>query len=195
MPDHTASQAKACPKPAATADLDIDHLVAAHYGYIHRLATSILNDVNEAEDAAQDTFIAASRALSTFRAEADPKTWLTAIAVNACRAHLRKRKVRQSLQSVLEALHMAGTGSPSPEHNAIQRESDGQLWQAVDSLDEKHRLVVLLRYVHELPAGQIARALGISEGTVHSRLHYARQKLQDRLEGQEHHAEVPDGTR
>ena len=86
MPDHTASRAETCPKPATAADLDIDHLVAAHYGYIHRLAVSILDDLNEAEDAAQDTFIAASRSLSAFRAEADPKTWLTAIAVNACRA-------------------------------------------------------------------------------------------------------------
>jgi RNA polymerase sigma-70 factor (ECF subfamily) len=195
MPDHTASRAKTCPKPTATADLDIDLLVAAHYGYIRRLAVSILDDLNEAEDAAQDTFIAASRSLSTFRADADPKTWLTAIAVNTCRARLRKRKVRQTLQSALEALHLAGAGSSSPEHDAIQRESDSQIWQAVDSLDEKHRLVVLLRYVHELPAGQIARALGISEGTVHSRLHYARQKLQARLGGQEPHAEVSDGTR
>jgi len=177
------------------ADLDIDHLVAAHYGYIRRLAASILDDLNEAEDAAQDTFIAASRSLSSFRAEANPKTWLTSIAVNACRARLRKRKVQQSLHSALEALHLAGVGRPSPEHEAIQHESDGQLWQAVDSLDEKHRLVVLLRYVHELPASQIARALGISEGTVHSRLHYARQKLQTRLESQEPHAEVSDGTR
>jgi RNA polymerase sigma-70 factor (ECF subfamily) len=195
MPDHTASRAEACPKPAAVKDMDIDLLVAAHYGYIRRLAVSILDDVNEADDAAQETFIAACRALSSFRSEADPKTWLTAIAVNACRARLRKLKVRRVLQSALEALHLADSGSLSPEHFTIQQESDGQLWQAVDSLDEKHRLVVLLRYVHELPAVEIARVLGISEGTVHSRLHYARQKLQARLGSQKPQAEVSDGTR
>jgi RNA polymerase sigma-70 factor (ECF subfamily) len=51
----------------------------------------------------------------------------------------------------------------------------------VDSLGDKHRLPIILRYVHELSTPEIAAILGLSEGTVHSRLHYARQRLQASL--------------
>ena len=73
----------------------------------------------------------------------------------------------------------------------MQREADRQLWQAVDALDDKHRLVVILRYVHELSTAEIAAALDISQGTVHSRLFYARQRLQEWLGVPE---EVADGA-
>ena len=84
--------------PQETVDqgLNIEHLVREHYSYIHRLALSILDDPHEADDAAQETFIAASRNLAGFRGDASPRTWLTAITVNACRGRLRKRKARQA---------------------------------------------------------------------------------------------------
>ena len=69
----------------------------------------------------------------------------------------------------------------SPEETAIRREDDQQIWEEVDALGEKHRLPVILRYVHELTVPEIATILGASQGTVHSRLHYAREKLQARL--------------
>jgi len=155
----------------------LERLVQEHYAYIRRLALSILNDPDEAEDAAQETFIAAHRAWASFRGQASARTWLTSIAVNACRGRLRKRKVRQGLQNTLIALHLLRSRPASPEQSAIQNEASRLLWQAVDALDEKHRLPLILRYVHELSVPQIAAALRISPGTVHSRLHYARLKL------------------
>jgi RNA polymerase sigma-70 factor (ECF subfamily) len=161
----------------------VECLVREHYAYIQRLALSILDDPDEAEDAAQETFIAAHRAWSSFRGEAQARTWLTTIAVNACRGRLRKRKVRQALHATLTSLHLLSARPPSPEQAALQSETDRQLWQAVDSLDEKHRLPLILRYVHELSVPQIAAVLNLSQGTVHSRLHYARLKLQHALGG------------
>jgi RNA polymerase sigma-70 factor, ECF subfamily len=162
----------------------IDRLVCEHYAYIHRLALSILDDPAEADDAAQETFIAAHRALSSFRGQSSPRTWLTSIAVNTCRGRLRRRKVRQAMQSTLEALHLLAERPHVAEQAVMQNETDRELWQAVDELlDEKHRLPVILRYVHDLSVPEIAMALGISQGTVHSRLHYARQKLANALEG------------
>jgi RNA polymerase sigma-70 factor (ECF subfamily) len=73
----------------------------------------------------------------------------------------------------------------------VQREANRQLWQAVDDLDDKHRLVVILRYVHDLSTAEIADALDISQGTVHSRLFYARRQLQKWLSFLE---EVADGA-
>jgi RNA polymerase sigma-70 factor (ECF subfamily) len=156
-------------------------LLGEYYGRIRRLCRSLLNDEAEADDAAQDTFITATRALPGYRGEASVKTWLYAIAVNACRARLRQRQRRQALQQALEAIHTLFARSPGPEEAAIHSEADQQLWQAVDSLGEKHRLPVVLRYVHELSAPEIAEILDLSVGTVHSRLHYARQTLQQRL--------------
>jgi RNA polymerase sigma-70 factor (ECF subfamily) len=170
---------------------DIESLVSAHYPYVRRLALSILDDPDEAEDAAQEAFIAANRALSSFRGQSQVKTWLTSITVNACRSHLRRRKARQALSAALQTLPLSRPAQTSPEAWAVQSESDRQLWNAVDELDDKHRLVVILRYVHELSTAEIAAALDISQGTVHSRLYYARRQLQQWLGVLE---EVTDGT-
>jgi RNA polymerase sigma factor (sigma-70 family) len=163
----------------------LESLVREHYAYIRRLALTILDDGSaeasaEAEDAAQETFITAHRALAGFRGRASLKTWLTTIALNGCRARLRKRKLRRVLQSTLRGLHLAQQVA-SPEDAAAQNEAHRHLWQAVDSLDEKHRLPVILRYVHEMTVPEIAASLRTNEGTIHSRLHYARKALLDRL--------------
>jgi len=175
-----------------TSEIKIESLVKEYFSYIHRLTLSILDDSHEADDAAQDTFIAAHRAAEGFRAEANPKTWLTSIAVNACRSRMRKRKVRQALSTALVALHLLKNPPSSPEEVAIQSEIDRSIWLAVDALDEKHRTPVILRYVHELNVPEIAEILHLSQGTIHSRLHYARQKLQAQLEHLNPREEMPD---
>lgn len=173
------------PAKEPPARMEIDSLVTAYYATIRRLAFSILDDAHEADDAAQETFIAAYRSLEGFRGEASPKTWLTGIAVNICRSRLRKRKSRQALQNILQALHLQRGGVADPEQVAVRNEAERSIWQAVDALDEKHRLVVILRYGHELSTPEIARVLQVSLGTVHSRLHYARQELRACLGGLE----------
>jgi len=190
MPNYEA-RATILPLAGNPLTADIESLVTSHYAYVRRLALSILDDPDEAEDAAQETFIAASRGLSAFRGQSEVKTWLTSIAVNACRGRLRKQKARQVLTGTLQSLHLAHPAQPSPETLAVQREADRQLWQAVDALDDRHRLVVILRYVHELSTAEIAASLDISLGTVHSRLFYARQQLQQGLGFLE---EVADGA-
>ncbi|MBN1149183.1 MAG: RNA polymerase sigma factor [Anaerolineales bacterium] len=179
------SQAEICPQ--------IEALAAAYYSYICRLACSILDDPGEADDVAQETFIAAARALQGFRKQATPKTWLTSIAVNLCRGRLRRRRARATLQAALESLHFLRTPG-DPEQISIQNENHRQLWQAVDALDEKHRLPIILRYVHELTIPEIAESLGLNQGTVHSRLHYARQKLMSQLGDVNPRMEVNDGA-
>jgi RNA polymerase sigma-70 factor (ECF subfamily) len=168
-------------RETAKLDLNIEFLVREYYPYIHRLALSILNDIHEADDVAQDTFIAAHHSMSGFRYESNPKTWLSSIAINASRGRLRKRKVREILTNTLQAIHLLNNSPSSPELVALQNESDTYLWKLVDGLDEKHRLPVILRYVHDLNAAEIANILHISQGTVHSRLHYARRKLYAQL--------------
>jgi RNA polymerase sigma-70 factor (ECF subfamily) len=170
---------KAC--EGAVETLTIEALVNGYYAYVRRVALSLLDDAEEAEDAAQETFIAAARALEHFRGEASYKTWLTTIALNQCRSRLRKHKARRTLQAVLEMLHFIQPTPGSPETGTELRESKRRLWAFVAQLDERQRECVILRYVHELSTPEIASVLGIREGTVHSRLHTARQRLQAQL--------------
>jgi RNA polymerase sigma-70 factor (ECF subfamily) len=159
----------------------IEALVREYYGYVLRLCLPVLDDATEADDAAQETFISAARDLPGYRGDAEPKTWLYAIAINTCRGRLRKRRARQRLENSLRAVYSLLQRSADPEQAIIQDEANWQVWRAVDDLGEKHRLPVILHYVHELSASEIAAVLGLSEGTVHSRLHYARQYLHARL--------------
>ena len=180
------------PKNMVDQNLNIERLVRDYYNYIQRLALSILDDPHEAEDAAQETFIAASRSLDKFRGDSGPRTWLTAIAVNACRGRLRKGKARQGLQHVLQALHLALPQPALPEEAAILKEAQSSLRQAVAALDEKHRLPILLHYVHGLSVPEIAASLHTNPGTIYSRLHYARRMLIARLDIQNSHTEASD---
>jgi RNA polymerase sigma-70 factor (ECF subfamily) len=175
-------------------ELKIDELIREFYPYIHRLALSILDDSHEADDVAQDTFIAAHNSMAGFRNESHPKTWLSAIAINASRGRLRKRRVRQVLLNTLHNLHLLKNQPASPEQTAIQDEANQSIWEAVDGLDEKHRTPVILRYVHELTVPEIAHILHLSQGTVHSRLHYARIHLHAQLGHLNPHEKVSDET-
>ena len=171
-------------KQASPADPRVSQImVAQYYDSIYRLALSILNDPDDADDATQTTFIHAYQSLSRYTPGASFRSWLFTIAINASRDLLRRRRTRQTLQGVIESIFHLGNYPPSPEEVALQNEHRRELWQAVQSLDEKHRLPVLLRYVHDLPVREIASILNIREGTVHSRLHYAARKLQARLAG------------
>ncbi len=159
----------------------IEALVSQYHPYIYRLALSILDDPDEAQDAVQDAFISATMNLDRYRGESSLKTWLYAIALNTCRGHLRKRRARQSMRKTWNAVQSLVSRPPTPEESALRSESDTRLWDAVDDLGEKHRLPVILRYVHSLSVPEIAQIMDINEGTIHSRLHYARRKLQGRL--------------
>lgn len=157
-------------------------LVQTYQQPVLRLALSILDDPNEAEEAAQDVFVTALGALETYRGEASFKTWLLSITINQCRMRLRKRKARDLLlRTVQTFFRVSGASSAFPEEIIIRREAEGALWKAVHALDEKHRLPILLYYEHDMPVSEIAQALDLPTGTVLSRLYTARERLRAAL--------------
>lgn len=158
-----------------------ENLVAQYYPYIVRLALSILQDAAEAEDVAQETFITALVHIETCDPDTNFKAWLSTIAVNKCRDLLRKQKTRQKFANAWQTVRMLGQ-SPTPEDIAEQSDAQTELWQAVNKLNDKHRLPILLRYVHNLSIREIAQVLEVKEGTIHSRLHNACQKLAKQIE-------------
>lgn len=165
--------------------LAIERLVYEYQPSVYRLAYSILEDGTEADEVAQDVFVAALKALGSYRGDASLRTWLYAIAVNVCRDRLHTRRTREQLVKALQALaHIGKRYSASPEDETIRSEGEAVIRQAVNALGDKHRLPVILRYYHGCTIDEIARILKINEGTVCSRLSTARDQLRMRLRPQ-----------
>jgi RNA polymerase sigma-70 factor, ECF subfamily len=160
----------------------IEMLVHEYETGVFRLALSILGDQAEANEVLQETFLSALRALPTYVEKKSLKAWLYKIALNHSRSHLRKRKILERLRSTLTTIfRMESEKQISPEEAVIQNEKEAALWRSLNQLDERHRIVVILRYFHELPVTEISEILSVNEGTIHSRLHNAREKLRDSL--------------
>ncbi len=149
--------------------------------YVYDLACVILRDNVAAHDAVQDTFLRVMEKIDTFAGEAAFETWLTAVAVNTCRSQLRRQKVRRFLSlDGLQAgqLFHAGLTTPSPAHLVEDRLHRQSLWRMVNSLPDRLRLPLILRYRYAMPCADIACVLGVKLGTVYQQLNEGRRQLE-----------------
>lgn len=154
----------------------VEYLVTHYYDAIVHLAISVLADVDEAHDVAQQTMIQATNKIGRYQPHTNLKAWVYKIGLNLARGHLRKRKARERLTAVL-TLQWWGERSVSAEITAISNETVSELHTAIAQLKAKHRIPLLLRYDHDLSTKEIADVMGIPHGTVRSRLHHAHQQL------------------
>jgi RNA polymerase sigma-70 factor (ECF subfamily) len=150
-----------------------DELVDRHRRRVYSLVCRLASPA-EAEDLAQEVFIAAYRALPTFRGDAQFSTWLYRIAVHVCSHHLRKRRLDTTDLDEQQADWDRGH---DPERSAISTELQERVRDAIHQLPYKLRLVVVLRDLHGLSYDEIAHVAGCPIGTVRSRLHYATERL------------------
>ena len=162
----------------------IEMFVRTHETNVFRFALSIVGDQAEANEITQETFLSALRSLRTYQEKNSLKAWLYTIALNHSRNHLRKQKVLEKLKAAATILFQIEERRrhPSPEEAIIQDEKEAMIWSALNKLDERHRIVVILRYFHELSISEISEILDVNEGTIHSRLHTARGRLKSQLE-------------
>lgn len=161
----------------------IELLVRQYEADVFRLALSIVGDTAEAHEITQETFIAMLRSLSSYEERKSFKAWLYTIALNHSRSHLRKRKTLEKLRHTLTAIFRIETQKlVSPEESVILSEQEKVLWDHLNRMDERFRTVVVLRYFHELSVPEISEILSVNEGTIHSRLHTARERLRQALE-------------
>jgi RNA polymerase sigma-70 factor (ECF subfamily) len=161
----------------------IAHLFRQYEPGVFRLALSIVDDPVEANEITQETFLSAIKALAKYEEKQTFKAWLYTIALNRSRSHLRKRKAREKLQAALTHLFQVEFGKqPLPEETFIQNEKEAAVWKSLNRLDDKLRIVVVLRYFHEMPIREISEIMSIPEGTIHSRLHTAREQLRIALD-------------
>ncbi len=163
--------------------------IVEKYGkLVYRLAIQITKNHEDANDVMQETFLKVYESIEGFRKESAFETWLYRIIVNQALNLVRRRDLRRESSLADEneidpRFNLRGSsGYPNSPHDDVEKK-ELQKWvtQAVDSLPAKHRTVVILHEFEGLTHPQIATILNCSEGTVRSRLHYARRKLRDLL--------------
>ncbi len=156
--------------------------------YQDRLFNSLLRVVksrHDAMDAAQDAFLQAYQKLDGFRGDSQFYSWLFRIAMNAGLSRMR-RKSRQdvSLEAQQSRGHnMTDEAAADPSDRIAQTEQQQQVFAALDSLADDHRVVLTLKELEGLKYEEIAELLGCPVGTVRSRLHRARAELREKLKG------------
>jgi RNA polymerase sigma-70 factor (ECF subfamily) len=152
----------------------VAELLLAGVPEAHRLASSILRDSVAAEDAVQDALTRAwSRRRSIRLDSGEPRRWFMRIVLNVCRDELRRRRRRPVAEAVPETDPRV---EPPPEHDDLDR--------AIRRLKEDEQVVLGLRFGRDLTVPQIAAQLGIPEGTVKSRLHYALEHVRAALDAE-----------
>lgn len=171
---------------ARAGDVDAyDQLVARHQQVAARVAAAVAGGA-EADDAVQEAFIKAWRALPRFRSGAPFRPWLLRIVTNEARNRRRSAGRRGSLVERLGRGQPGddASGEASPEAAAVAAERRLVLASALDSLDDRDRTVLALRYFADLSEVEMTAALHCSPGTVKSRLSRARERLKAALAGQ-----------
>jgi len=155
--------------------------VRRYQGIAFRTAYVLSGNAADAEEAAQDGFVKAYRALGRFRRGAPLQPWLLRIVANEARNRRRSAGRRERLALRAAAEVRPGDAVPSPEAAVRGREQLGVLLEAVNRLSEEHRLVVACRYFLDLSEAETASVLGIRRGTVKSRLSRALERLREEV--------------
>ena len=163
-------------------------LVEKYKRMVHRLALQITKNHEDANDVMQETFIKVYQSIHTFRQEAAFETWIYRIAVNEALNFVKRRERRREspLSTTDESeydpsVRQKAEVANDPQLNAEKTELRHWVTKAVNSLSLKHRIVVILHELEGLTHAEIASILNCSEGTVRSRLHYARKQLRSLL--------------
>jgi RNA polymerase sigma-70 factor (ECF subfamily) len=169
--------------------------VRRHQRRVFRLALHLLQNSAEAEDVAQEAFVRAYGALDRFDGRSEPFTWLYRITVNLSLNAIRSRKTRRSGVTtddprIEAALVERRPGLADPARQAADRELAVALCEGIDSLSETLRTTLVLVAVDGMSHAEVSQVLGCPEGTIAWRIHEARRKLREYLEGRGH---APEG--
>lgn len=153
--------------------VDVEGLVRAHSRLVFRVAYSVLRNREDAEDAAQETFIRLMRQdLSKID---DPRLWLARVAWRVAVDRVRKRP-----ETTDEMPEIADSGA-SADDALLDAELQARVQSLIEALPRKLREVVRLSTVEEMTSADVAQVLGIPEGTVRTRMSRARQILREKL--------------
>ncbi len=157
-------------------DADVaEAFVREHYPAVLRLAVRLTGQLEDAEDIAQETFIAARQKIGSYRGHSTLRTWIHKIAFNEYRQWRRKRKT----------LPLIDLDRPATDSDIEAFEAGHILMNAMQSLPDKQREAFVLFEVEQLSMNEVAHVLGVPAGTAKARVFYARQNLRIQLEGKQ----------
>ncbi|MHB1456937.1 MAG: RNA polymerase sigma factor, partial [Armatimonadota bacterium] len=153
----------------------------AVYGLVSRMVTR----QDDVDDIAQDVFVSVWKSICSFRRDAKFSTWLHTITVNTTLTRLKTMKNKMTLSiddpDTGLAASLQADEAESPSESLQKSERDKAVRKAIETLPEKHKLVVVMHYFEHHTCEDIASILGCSVGTVWSRLHYACKILKNEL--------------
>jgi len=155
----------------------MDLLVVRHHASVYRTSVAILGDADLADDAAQETFIRAIKALDRYRGDAAFRTWLLAIAANVARGFLRRGRSRR--EAPLEAAPEPGEEDPDVVHRIAVAERAEGVREKLDLLPEKQRLAVSLRIFEGLSFREVGELIDSSEGAARVNYHHGIRRLRE----------------
>lgn len=183
---HEKEQDRLLVERARTGDTAaFDSLVLKFTPRLYATVYNLTANREDTSDILQEVFSRAYRSLPRFRGDSAFSTWLHTIAVNTALNHLKRSRRRRTTS--LEDIDSAIEQDPDyrdlvsrcdPVRETGLNELQEQLNAALQQLPETHRAVVVMFDIQGLPHGEIAAVLGLSQGTVRSRLHYAHRQLQ-----------------
>ena len=154
-------------------------LVEQYRDNVYRLAYRMCGNAYDADEAAQEAFVAAWRALPNFRGDAKFSTWLYRLTTNAAIDVMRREKRHQTVGNG-EMVDLADDAD-SPQETVERTEQQEAVQKALATLSEEYREVLLLRYMEELDYAEIAEVLQLPSGTVKSRINRAKAALKTAL--------------
>ena len=159
---------------------EFEQLMRRHNRALYRTARSIVKDDAEAEDALQEAYLLAFRAMEGFRGEASVSTWLTRIVINEAIARVRKRQ-RMADVIQLDGESAMDENHAQPEQALWRSEARRLIERKIDGLPDAFRTVFVLRALEEMTVEETAACLDIPEATVRTRYFRARGLLREAL--------------
>jgi RNA polymerase sigma-70 factor, ECF subfamily len=175
----------------ANEDAAYDELVRTYSASMFHVAYRMLGDTAEASDIVQEIFLKVFRNIGGFKGEAALKTWIFKIALSEILNRLRWWKRRRRFATVslddqpngngTSSAHALASASPTPEEVLQSKEEEGAIQEALGKLSKDHRSIIVLRDIEGFSYNEIADVLGVSVGTVKSRLARARSDLKKSL--------------
>lgn len=166
-----------------------EELMRRHNRRLYRLARATLRNDAEAEDALQEAYLSAYRAMARFRGESTLATWLSRLVLNECLGRIRRHARRHNVVPIVggsEAIEMETDAMSEPDHHTpdralVRAQTRALLERKLDDLPEAFRTVFVMRAVEEMSVEETAQCLDIPEATVRSRHFRARGLLRESL--------------
>jgi len=171
-------------------DIAYNIIIKRYSSKLLNIINSIIKDGEQSYDVLQETLIKVYKNINNSRGDSSLYTWMTRISINLSFNYVRRNKINilvnqnedeESEYNILENISYSEHRNGNPEDIVFDQIKNRELYELIESLEPIHKLTLRLKYFDNFSTKEIAEITEVPEGTVRSRLHYARTYLKDRL--------------